>query len=120
MLNRDSFIVIVYLLVCSSYSAGMVLTRTITGIADCLHADRSDPSKQIHCVDHGGQISPLGVSQLDRKAPRYRTDELEAVHRGVVNIQYRPVCLGIRRVIASAGDAAKRLTPGNAVPDHHL
>ncbi len=32
MLNRDSFIVIVYLLVCSSYSAGMVLTRTITGI----------------------------------------------------------------------------------------
>jgi hypothetical protein len=49
-----------------------------------------------------------------------RADELEAVHRGVVNIQYRPVCLGIRRVIASAGDAAKRLTPGNAVPNHHL
>jgi potassium-transporting ATPase potassium-binding subunit len=67
-------------------------------------------------MDHGGQISPLGVSQLDRKAPRYRADELEAVHRRTVNIQYRLVCLGIRGVIASAGDAFKRLKPGVLFP----
>ena len=82
--------------------------------------NRSNPSKQIHRMDHGGQISPLGVSQLDRKAPRYRADELEAVHRSTVNIQYRLVCLGIRGVIASAGDAFERLKPGDAVPNYHL
>jgi K+-transporting ATPase ATPase A chain len=44
-----------------------------------------------------------------RKPPRYRADELEAVHGGVANLQYRPVCLGF--IILSLQPAIMILFP---------
>ena len=69
----------------------------------CRNANRSDPDEQIHRLDHGREIPPLGSFSLVRKMSRYRTDELEAVHGGAAYIQHCPVRLGICRPFAPAG-----------------
>ena len=72
-----------------------------------LYADHSDPSEQIHRLDHGGEVSRLRIFPLVLSSPRCRADELEAVHGSVAYIQYCPFCLGFCRLVTSAGDAAK-------------
>ena len=73
----------------------------------CRNANRRDPDEQIHCLDYGREISSLGIFSLVRKMPRYRADELEAVHGSAADIQYCPVRLGVCRPFAPAGNAAQ-------------
>src|ERR1700751_1949170 len=88
-----------------------------TCFTDSFYPPRSDYLEQINLLGSGRKIPALTYFRLDRKATRYRADELETVRGLAFDIKYRAVRFGFHRCISAARDAVQLSAPESAVSD---